>query len=238
MLASGGELAAGRPYAERSERLPGLHDRVAEYLLAAAVKPVRAAVRNPARSLRTIIEHAARHERALRASSDAELVALARGMRARLRRDGFVLPVIGECFALTSEAASRTVGYRHYESQLMAGWALLQGKLVEMQTGEGKTFAATLPASAVAMAGYPVHVITVNDYLAARDAEEMGPLYRFLGLSVGAVIHDMERAERRKIYANSIVYCTNKELAFDYLRDGVALAGRSSRLRLAIEKLR
>ena len=79
-------------------------------------------------------------------------------------------------------------------SQLMAGWALLQGKLVEMETGEGKTIAATLAASTVALAGYPVHVITVNDYLAQRDAEEMGPLYRFLGLSVGAVVQGMPRA--------------------------------------------
>ena len=238
LLATGGELASGRPYAERSEKLPGLHDRLAEYLITRTVKPLRSVVRDPARSLRAIVEHTHRHERALRALSDVELASLASCMRSRLRRDGFAIGTVGECFALVSEAASRTIGYRHYLSQLMAGWGLLQGKLVEMHTGEGKTFAATLPASVVAMAGYPVHVITVNDYLAARDAKEMGPLYRFLGLSVGAVLHDMERADRRKTYANSVVYCTNKELAFDYLRDGVALAGRSSRLHMSIEKLR
>src|SRR5262245_27674351 len=120
----------------------------------------------------------------------------------------------------------------------MGGWALLQGKLVEMETGEGKTIAATLAASTVAMAGYPVHVITVNDYLAQRDADEMGPLYRLLGLSVGAVIQGMPKTARRQAYASSITYCTNKELAFDYLRDRVALVHRSSRLHLSLEKLR
>ena len=97
--------------------------------------------------------------------------------------------LVGKCFALVREAAVRAIGQRHYDVQLMAGWALLQGKLVEMETGEGKTIAATLPASTVALAGYPVHVVTVNDYLAQRDCEGMGPLYRFLGLSVGAVVH-------------------------------------------------
>ena len=147
-------------------------------------------------------------------------------------------PLVGECFALVREVASRTIGKRHYDSQLMAGWALLQGKLVEMETGEGKTIAATLAASTVALAGYPVHVITVNDYLARRDAEEMGPLYRFLGLSVGTVVQGQTRDARRQAYANSLTYCTNKELAFDYLRDRVALTNRGSRLHLSLEKLR
>jgi preprotein translocase subunit SecA len=159
-------------------------------------------------------------------------------MRAQLRRNGFVPELVGRCFALVREAAARAIGQRHYDVQLMAGWALLQGKLVEMETGEGKTIAATLPASTVAMAGYPVHVITVNDYLAQRDADEMGPLYRLLGLSVGAVIQGMPKPARRQAYASSITYCTNKELAFDYLRDRVALVHRSSRLHLSLEKLR
>jgi preprotein translocase subunit SecA len=119
----------------------------------------------------------------------------------------------------------------------MAGWGLLQGRLVEMATGEGKTFAATLPACTVALAGHPVHVITVNDYLAERDAAEMQPLYAFLGLDVGVVVQGMSPAERRAAYACAITYCTNKELAFDYLRDRVA-AQRASPLHLALEGLR
>src|SRR5712691_1144760 len=181
-----GELASGRPYAERSEQEPGWHGRVAEFLLAAAVKPARDLMRNPARALRRIVDYTERHERTMRQAADRDLALLARGMPARLRRDGFAPALVGECFALVREAASRTLGQRHFDPQLMGGWALLQGKLVEMETGEGKTIAATLPASTVALAGYPVHVITVNDYLAQRDAEEMGSLYRFLGLSVGA----------------------------------------------------
>src|SRR5439155_1081715 len=192
----------------------------------------------PAGRLRRVAELADRHEQRLRSAADADLGALADGMRARLRRDGFAPELVGECFALVREAASRCIGKRHYRSQLLAGWALLQGRLVEMETGEGKTFAATLPACTAALAGYPVHVVTVNDYLAERDATEMGPLYRFLGLSVGVVVQGMPKAARREAYARSVTYCTNKELAFDYLRDRVALARRSSRLHLALERLR
>jgi preprotein translocase subunit SecA len=237
ILTHADELAAGRPYAERAERERGAHDRSAEFLLRNAIKPGRDALWSPVRRLRAIIPHAERHEQPLRASSDAELRARARAMRFRLKRQGFAVALVGECFALIREAAERAIGQRHYDSQLMCGWALLQGKLVEMATGEGKSFAATLPACTVALAGYPVHVITVNDYLAQRDAEEMGVLYRFLGLTAAAVIQGMPKPARREAYAQSVTYCTNKEIAFDYLRDRVALGSRSSRLHLSLEKL-
>ena len=234
-----GELAVGRPYAERPEREPGLHDRAAEFLLDECA---RAGAQPAARSRACSADGLSsmwngtngRCARRRMPTWRCRRAACARG----LRRDGFAPELVGQCFALVREAASRTIGQRHYDVQLMAGWALLQGKLVEMETGEGKTIAATLPASTVALAGYPVHVITVNDYLAQRDADEMGPLYRFLGLSVGAVVQGMTKAERRQAYAKSITYCTNKELAFDYLRDRVALAHRGSRLHLSLEKLR
>jgi preprotein translocase subunit SecA len=238
MITEAGELADGRPYAERSEREPGFHDKAAEFLLGHTVRPARRVLFNSARGLASIVHLVQQHEFAFTRASDADLAALARGMRGRLRKEGFAEALVGECFALVREVASRTIGKRHYESQLIAGWALLQGKLVEMETGEGKTIAATLAASTVALAGYPVHVITVNDYLAGRDAEEMGPLYRFLGLSVGTVVQGQTRDARRQAYANSLTYCTNKELAFDYLRDRVALTNRGSRLHLSLEKLR
>jgi preprotein translocase subunit SecA len=237
ILADMDELAPGRPYPERLEQRPGPHDRFAETLMANIVRPLRRMIRDPARSLRPIVARTLRHEETMRRESDVALAGHAAALRVRLRRHGFTLDLTGECFALVREAAGRVLGYRHYESQLMAGWGLLQGRLIEMETGEGKTFAATLPASAVALAGYPVHVVTVNDYLAERDAEEMGPLYRFLGLTAGSVIQGMERPEKREIYGRSIVYCTNKELAFDYLRDGVAVAGQSSPLHLELDKL-
>jgi len=237
-LAAAAELAPARPYAERSEAQPAWHDRAAEALFRATLRPLRDRLRDPARALRAILPAVEAHERRLRACDDAELRRLAAGLRARLRREGFACALAGECFALVRESAGRVLGKRHYESQLLAGWALVQGRLVEMQTGEGKTFAATLAASTVALAGYPVHVITVNDYLAERDAEEMGPLYRFLGLDVGVVVQGRPRPERRDAYARAVTYCTNKELAFDYLRDRVALARRASRLHLALERLR
>jgi preprotein translocase subunit SecA len=237
ILMNSGALAAGRPYAERSEEEPGWHDRAADFLLRNAVNPLRRRLRNPARGLGRVAELAGQHDRALRLLSDAELRTMARDLRVPLRQRGFAPDHVGLGFALVREAAARTLGMRHFDVQLTGGWALLQGKLIEMETGEGKTLVATLPASVVALAGYPVHVITVNDYLAGRDAEEMGPLYRFLGLDVGAVVHGMTRPERRQAYGRAVTYCSNKELAFDYLRDRVALAGKGSPLHLALERL-
>jgi preprotein translocase subunit SecA len=238
LITAAEDLAPGRPYVERSDRELRYYDRAAEFLLVTLLKPTLEWLRDPARGLQQIIELANRHDQALRIASDCQITAQAKAMRQRLRRDGFTPPLVGECFALVREAASRTIGQRHYDAQLMGGWGLLQGKLIEMETGEGKTIAATLPASTVALAGYPVHVITVNDYLAGRDAEEMGPLYRFLGLSVGTIAQGMSRLARQQGYSKSITYCTNKELAFDYLRDRVAVQRRGSRLHLSLEKLR
>ena len=179
-----------------------------------------------------------RHADEFAAATDDELRATGRRCRAELRRLGFAPPAVARCFALVRETATRVLGKRHYDSQLQAGAWLLRGLLVEMATGEGKTFAATLPACAAALAGLPVHVITVNDYLAARDAETMAPLYRFFGLRCAAVVHGMSRPERRAAYASDIAYCSNKELAFDYLRDRAALGDRASPLHLAVEGLR
>jgi preprotein translocase subunit SecA len=231
-------LASGRPYAERSEAPPGLHDRAAEFLIATLVRPATRHLRDPATSLRGVVRSVEKHENMLHSLSDIALAGRAQAMRGPLRQRGFGRELVGECFAIVREAAARTLGQRHYDEQLIAGWGLIQGKLIEMATGEGKTIAATLAASAVALAGYPVHVITVNDYLAERDAGAMGPLYRFLGLRVGAVVQGMPRSERREIYGRSIAYCTNKELAFDYLRDRVAVARDGSRLHSGFRALR
>jgi preprotein translocase subunit SecA len=232
-----GALAVGRPYPERAEEEGGAHDRLAQFLLTAVVAPIRNRLRDPVHALAGIVSQVERNEPSVRSMTDEELSVQARGMRTSLRRNGFTPEHVGKCFALAREAAARSIGQRHYDVQLMAGWALLQGKLVEMETGEGKTIAATLAASTMALAGYPVHVITVNDYLAQRDADEMGPLYRLLGLSVGAVVQGMPKPQRRQAYAESITYCTNKELAFDYLRDRVAAASGSSRLHLSLSRL-
>ena len=144
---------------------------------------------------------------------------------------------VARCFALVREASERVLGKRHYDVQLMAGYALLRGMVAEMGTGEGKTLSATLCAIAGAVAGWPVHVISVNDYLTERDATTMGPLYEFFGLTVDKVTSGMQFDERRSSYGCDITYCTSKELAFDYLRDRVVLGEFGTDLRLRAQSL-
>jgi preprotein translocase subunit SecA len=155
----------------------------------------------------------------------------------QMRQQGFVDSLVTKCFALTREVASRTIGQRHFDVQMVGGRVLLHGLIAEMETGEGKTLTATLPAVAASLAGIPVHIITVNDYLAKRDAEWMGPIYDALGLSVGVIIHGLDADTRRKAYAADVTYCTNKEIAFDYLRDRIVLGREAGRLHLEVERV-
>ena len=122
------------------------------------------------------------------------------------------------------EAAKRTLGQRHFDVQLIGGMVLHEGKIAEMKTGEGKTLVATLPVYLNALAGKGVHVVTVNDYLAKRDAEWMGQVYRFLGLTVGCIVHDLDDEQRRDAYACDVTYGTNNEFGFDYLRDNMKMS--------------
>jgi len=156
-------------------------------------------------------------------------------LRRQLHHCGFSDALCIEAFALIRETAGRTIQLRHYPSQLMAGWSMLHGQLAEMETGEGKTLAATLAAATAALAGIPTHIITVNEYLVERDAKTMGPLYRALGLSVGYVTQQMDDDQRRAAYRCDITYCTNKQVAFDYLRDRLVLGNDRSKLRLQLE---
>ncbi|MDP9398697.1 MAG: preprotein translocase subunit SecA, partial [Actinomycetota bacterium] len=159
------------------------------------------------------------------AMSDAELRDLTEEYKKR-HADGETLDdLLPEAFATVREAARRTLGQRHYDVQLMGGAALHLGNIAEMRTGEGKTLVSTLPAYLNALSGKGVHVITVNDYLAERDAEWMGRVHRFLGLSVGVILASMRPEERRRQYACDITYGTNNEFGFDYLRDNMAWSG-------------
>lgn len=155
-----------------------------------------------------------------------EINARANALRPRLRREGFTEELAGEAFSLVRAAATETLGMRHFDVQLIGGWALLNGMVAEMATGEGKTLTATLAAATAALGGRAVHVITVNDYLAGRDAEWMRPVYSALGLTVGCVVHGVEPDQRRAAYAQDVTYCSNKEIAFDYLRDRLLLGER------------
>jgi preprotein translocase subunit SecA len=130
-------------------------------------------------------------------------------------------PAIVPAFALIREAGRRTLGMRHFDVQLIGGYVLHQGRIAEMKTGEGKTLVATLPACLNALTGKGVHIVTVNDYLARRDAEWMGPIYKMLGMSVGVIVHDLDDAQRRAAYGADITYGTNNEFGFDYLRDNM-----------------
>ncbi len=153
--------------------------------------------------------------------SDSQLAAKTAGFRERIDRGETLDFLLPEAFAVVREVSMRALGMRHFDVQLLGGAVLHEGKIAEMKTGEGKTLAATLPVYLNALTGYGVHIVTVNDYLAKRDAEWMGPIYRFLGLEVGAIFHGLDDAERKAAYGADVTYGTNNEFGFDYLRDNM-----------------
>ena len=163
-------------------------------------------------------------EDTMRELDDAALCARTGEFRDRIKAGESIDDILPEAFAVVREASVRTLDLRHYDVQLIGGMVLNDGKIVEMKTGEGKTLVATLPAYVNAVAGIPVHIVTVNDYLARRDAEWMGNIYSFLGLSVGVVVPGQSPDEKRSAYQSDIVYGTNNEFGFDYLRDNMAFS--------------
>jgi len=158
----------------------------------------------------------------MQALSDEQIAAKTVEFRQHLEQGATLDELLPEAFATCREAARRTINMRHFDVQLVGGMVLHEGKVAEMRTGEGKTLVATLPVYLNALQGKGVHLITVNDYLAKRDAEWMGPVYRFLGLSVGVIQHFLSPPERRAAYASDVTYVTNNEAGFDYLRDNMA----------------
>ena len=158
-----------------------------------------------------------------KAMTDQQLQHKTVEFKARLAAGETLDDILPEAFATVREAADRVLGLRPYPVQLVGGIVLHQGRIAEMKTGEGKTLVATLPAYLNALTGKGVHIVTVNDYLAKRDSEWMGKVHRFLGLSVGLIIHDMDKAQRQQAYAADITYGTNNEMGFDYLRDNMAI---------------
>lgn len=157
------------------------------------------------------------------AMSDKELQAQTPLLKERLANGETLDDILPDAFAVCREGAWRVLGMKHFEVQIIGGIVLHQGRIAEMKTGEGKTLVATLPAYLNALTGEGVHIVTVNDYLAKRDSEWMGKLYRFLGLSVGLIIHEKTNEQRREAYASDITYGTNNEMGFDYLRDNMVL---------------
>ena len=161
-----------------------------------------------------------------KALTDAQLAAKTPEFKSRLEQGETLDDLLPEAFAVVREAAHRVLGLRPYRVQLVGGVVLHQGRIAEMKTGEGKTLVATLPAYLNALTGRGVHIVTVNDYLAKRDSEWMGKVYRFLGLTVGLIVHGLDKAQRQAAYAADITYGTNNEMGFDYLRDNMSLYAR------------
>jgi preprotein translocase subunit SecA len=153
--------------------------------------------------------------------SDAELKGRTAEFRRQYAEGASLDDLLVPAFATVREAAKRTLGQRHFDVQLVGGMVLHEGRIAEMKTGEGKTLVATLPVYLNAISGKGVHVVTVNDYLASRDAQWMGRIYEFLGLTVGCIVHGLTDDERRVQYACDVTYGTNNELGFDYLRDNM-----------------
>ncbi len=188
-------------------------------------------------SQRYIVRRVNIHQQALQECSEQDLTQIIGELSDQLHRQGLRKPLIIEAFAVIREIATRTLGKRHFDVQLFGGWLMINGMLAEMETGEGKTLTTTLPACTAALAGIPVHVITANDYLAARDAETMLPLYRRLGLSGGSVVDGMETDQRRNNYQKDIVHTTNKQITFDYLRDRIEMGDDLGELRFQFRQI-
>jgi preprotein translocase subunit SecA len=175
--------------------------------------------------MRGVVEQINKQEEQISALSDSELKTKTEEFKQRFSEGESLDDLLPEAFAVVREAGKRVLGMRHFDVQLIGGMALHQGKIAEMRTGEGKTLVATLAAYLNAISSKGVHVITVNDYLAQRDAKWMGKLYEFLGLKVGVIISGLDNAQRREAYAADITYGTNNEFGFDYLRDNMAFSG-------------
>jgi len=220
-------------YPEREEPRLGKADRLA----AAAGGIIAPWLRPRAGRFEWIVDAVHSQARDIGRLSDARIREMSRYLRRRLRKEGFGKDTVARSFALVREVDWRTVGMRHLDVQLIGGLVMLNGMVAEMETGEGKTLTATLPACTLAFRGVPVHIITVNDYLAQRDTEWMNPIYRGLGLTVGTIMHGMDPGSRRRAYRCDVTYCTNKEVAFDYLRDRIVLWDRPSPIRLRLERL-
>ena len=214
-------------YPERESAQPGWVENVAQKMIAPVARRHRAGQLGTKRFLKRVNAEGL----ALRDIASLELRNRVADVRKELLRDGLTEELCARAFAIVREMSDRTLGMRHFDNQIIGGWAILQGMLAEMETGEGKTLTAALPACTAAMAGIPVHVITVNDYLAARDSDLMSPLYNVLGMTVGAITEKTKDPRARcAAYACDITYCTNQQVAFDYLRDRVTMGHRRGNL--------
>jgi preprotein translocase subunit SecA len=234
-FADPGQLSTGAPYAEQADRRENAFDG----FLLNAWGGVSARLFSGLRHQRSerLVQQVEDREDELTHLTDQRLRETAGELRGRLLVGSSNEEPIASAFALAREAARRHTQMRHFPVQLLGGAAMIDGAVAEMQTGEGKSLTALLPAVAAALMGRPVHIVTVNDYLARRDAEQFRCAFNALGLTVGLIEHGQQHEERRQAYGCDITYCTNKELVFDYLRDRLALGVRRARARLLVDEL-
>ena len=224
-------------YPQREDTRDGWLDRMAASI--AGFVRQQAYGRNAGRSpgQQAFIERVNAAAANLAGLSNQEIRDMVPELRRRLYSEGLKDELVAQVFAIAREAADRLLRMRPFDVQLVGGRVMLEGKIAEMETGEGKTLTATLPACAAALAGIPVHIVTVNDFLVMRDAAWMKPVYAFFGLKVGTIIEGMQPDERRAAYACDITYCTNKQLVFDYLKDRLMLGQEARPLHLQVEGL-
>ena len=222
-------------YPERA----GRHESTFDRLIASGEAAIQARATSwRVRRLSAIVPLVEREGAAVGALDDDQLARAARDIGVVLRRSPrWPAAPVARSFAIVREAATRRLGLRHHDVQLIGGYALLRGMIAEMDTGEGKTLAATLAAATAALAGTPVHVVTVNSYLAVRDARALEPLYDLLGLTVGVIADGVPAAQRRLAYRRDVTYCTNKDVAFDYMRDWLRAGRRMGNLRRKAARL-
>ena len=225
-------IALGR-YPQREDLRDGWLDRTAASLVGFVRQ--RASGRSPGHE--AFLARVSAAGRELTALSNAQIKEGVPELRRRLYSEGMKEELVARAFAIAREAADRLLHMRPFDVQLVGGRVMLEGKIAEMETGEGKTLAATLPACAAALAGIPVHIVTVNDFLVLRDAAWMKPVYAFFGLKVGTITEGMAPDARRAAYACDITYCTNKQLVFDYLKDRLMLGQEARPLHLQVEGL-
>ena len=198
---------------------------------------VRNWLRPRPRHFHAIVEYVNIQREILKDINERELRSQAGSIRRDIKINGLSLEIVARVFALVREASGMKLGMRHFDAQLIGGWVLLNGMVAEMETGEGKTLTATLPACAAALAGIPVHIITVNDYLAKRDADLMIPVYKAFGIQVGVITQGMSLEDRQRAYSCDVTYCSNKEIVFDYLKDRLIFGKESGHIQLRVERL-
>ncbi len=220
-------------YPECGESGDSRLDTIITDVLGNILNPIRT---RPGR-FHTIVDRVNDLQETIKCVNDNEYKAHADNIRRDIRNRGMDLDMVVRIFALVREVSGVKINKRHYDSQLIGGWVLLNGMIAEMETGEGKTLTATLPACAAALAGIPVHILTVNDYLVERDAELMSPVYEALGIQVGVITHEKSLKERQRAYGADVTYCTHKEIVFDYLKDRLVLGRKSGHIQMRASRL-